>query len=202
MRNLLSLAGAALAASLLMPTTATTVEAQERIQTTTDTTLRAGPGTEFERIRVVPEGQSVTLHGCTPEYRWCNVTWRGDRGWVSGRNVAALGPAGREQPILEFGLGLGLPTITFRPGEGPRIEAPRAPIVDAPREPVTDVRGITVSDLNMRRGPGTRYGRVATIPEDSVIRIHDCAAGWCNVTWAGRTGYVSERFVEFEGARG
>jgi uncharacterized protein YraI len=47
--------------------------------------LRAGPGVNYARITTVPAGAKLNVHGCKA---WCNVTFRGIRGWVSASYVA------------------------------------------------------------------------------------------------------------------
>jgi uncharacterized protein YraI len=45
--------------------------------------MRAGPGTEYPVVDTIPAGAHVTIHGCLSDYAWCDVSWRGDRGWVA-----------------------------------------------------------------------------------------------------------------------
>ena len=46
--------------------------------------LRAGPGTQYPRIVVIPAGAALEFYSCTS---WCNVNYRGYVGWVSARYV-------------------------------------------------------------------------------------------------------------------
>jgi hypothetical protein len=57
----------------------------------------------------------VTVHGCRNAYNWCDVSWRGDRGWVSG-NYLAYRSDGRRRPIPEVGFSIDLPIIGFEFG--------------------------------------------------------------------------------------
>src|SRR3954451_22705435 len=47
--------------------------------------MRAGPGPGFPVVDRVPGGARVNIHGCVREARWCDVSWRADRGWVSAQ---------------------------------------------------------------------------------------------------------------------
>jgi len=47
--------------------------------------MRTGPGVNYPRIAVIPRGAAVTIRGCVRNHRWCDVAWRGWRGWVSAR---------------------------------------------------------------------------------------------------------------------
>ncbi len=46
------------------------------------------------------------------------------------------------------------------------------------------------SNTNLRQGPGTNYGVVATVPGGSLVEITQCAAAWCTAHWRGRVGYM------------
>jgi uncharacterized protein YraI len=50
----------------------------------TDTvSLRAGPGPGFPVVDRIPGGAHVNIHGCLRGDAWCDISWAGDRGWVS-----------------------------------------------------------------------------------------------------------------------
>jgi hypothetical protein len=49
------------------------------------------------------------------------------------------------------------------------------------------------SKVNLRLGPGTNYGVLASISGGSIVDVTNCAAEWCTVNWAGRVGYVIAR---------
>ena len=53
---------------------------------TGDVNLRAGPGTGFARIVVVPAGAPLQVYSCST---WCQVNFGGYVGWVSARYVAS-----------------------------------------------------------------------------------------------------------------
>ncbi len=74
------------AAVLLLPTTAL---AAPGIVTTT-VSLRAGPGEGFPTVDRIPGGAGVNIHGCLRGTAWCDVSWSGDRGWVSSQYLEYL----------------------------------------------------------------------------------------------------------------
>ncbi len=47
--------------------------------------LRAGPGTDYPVLAVVPGYAQVNIHGCLDGYSWCDVNWGVTRGWVAAR---------------------------------------------------------------------------------------------------------------------
>jgi uncharacterized protein YraI len=59
----------------------------------------------------------------------------------------------------------------------------------------------TVSaDLNMRSGPGTEYGVVATIPAGATVDVGGCTGSWCEVNYRGASGFASASYLSGGGA--
>lgn len=99
------LAGAMLLA-LSVPATA------QRAEVTTDLNMRAGPGTRYPVITTIPDGGGVRLHGCVSGYDWCDVSWRGNRGWVFA-DYLNYRYRNRLRPIPEWGAQVDLPILSF-----------------------------------------------------------------------------------------
>lgn len=57
---------------------------------TADVNLRAGPSTSYPVVTVVGGGNNVTVYGCLEGGRWCDVTYRGARGWIAANYLAYL----------------------------------------------------------------------------------------------------------------
>lgn len=59
------------------------------------------------------------------------------------------------------------------------------------------VLAVTVNDLNMREGPGTRYRPVLLIPRGARVPVMRCTDryAWCEVGYAGRAGWVAARYL-------
>jgi uncharacterized protein YraI len=74
--------------------------------------MRAGPGTQYPIIAVIPRGEEVRVFGCVRGYAWCDVQWRRDRGWVYARYLSRSF-AGSWRPLPQWGAGIGLPIIPF-----------------------------------------------------------------------------------------
>src|SRR4051794_6729366 len=53
-------------------------------------TMRAGPGSGFPVVERIPAGARVDIHGCIQGGAWCDVSFEGERGWVSARTLAYL----------------------------------------------------------------------------------------------------------------
>jgi uncharacterized protein YraI len=76
----MKLPGFVIAALLL---TAPTAALAARGIVTDTVSMRAGPGTGFPVVDRVPGGAHVNIHGCLRGDSWCDISWEGDRGWVS-----------------------------------------------------------------------------------------------------------------------
>jgi uncharacterized protein YraI len=51
------------------------------------------------------------------------------------------------------------------------------------------------NDLNLRSGPGTRYGVIDTMPAGAYVNVIGCSGSWCRVNWHGRVGYASASYL-------
>ncbi len=106
------IAGAAFLGALAVPGIAA---AAANAYTTGNVNLRAGPSTNFPRVTTLPVGVTVTIHGCLRGWSWCDTSWRGSRGWVSGRYLESL-YRGRRVLVPTYAARIGLPIITFQFG--------------------------------------------------------------------------------------
>jgi uncharacterized protein YraI len=77
---------AALAAGLALPAAANARPGFAR----TDLDVRAGPSFRFPVVDTIPGGARLNIHGCLRGYTWCDVSWRGERGWTRARELAFL----------------------------------------------------------------------------------------------------------------
>lgn len=48
----------------------------------TNVNLRAGPGTYYPPLLVVPSRAPISILGCLGDYTWCDVIFQGNRGWM------------------------------------------------------------------------------------------------------------------------
>lgn len=100
----------AVAAAALMG--AATAASAEEAYTTNDVSLRAGPGTRFPVVRVIPEDAVVYLHGCLRNWDWCDVSWRRSRGWVFSDYLEGL-YGNRRLGFAEWRQDVELPFVSF-----------------------------------------------------------------------------------------
>ncbi len=60
---------------------------------------------------------------------------------------------------------------------------------------VTAVTVVARSAVNVRTGPGVRYGRVDTLFSGEVVNATQCQRGWCYIRHSGQNGWVSGRYL-------
>lgn len=77
--------------------------------------LRAGPAKDYPLVAQLAPGTPVTVMGCVAGYSWCDVALPNLRGWVyAGRLNYAY--QGGYVPLLNYGVTIGLPIVTFSIG--------------------------------------------------------------------------------------
>lgn len=110
---------AGLATVLLMSGTAL---AQVPVTATTELNVRAGPGTNFPVVGVIPEGGAAVIGGCVADSRWCTVAYDGGEGWAYSDYLSA-DLNGQLVVITDRGTDLGVPATVY---EGPPAAVPGA----------------------------------------------------------------------------
>lgn len=53
----------------------------------------------------------------------------------------------------------------------------------------------SVTDLNIRSGPGTNFRVVGAIPAGGVVDVRRCQGNWCRIVYRGRVGWSSARYL-------
>jgi len=91
---------------------ATSAALAQNAYTTANVNMRAGPSTEYPKVATLPNGAAVDVHGCLENWNWCDTSWRGIRGWVSGRYLQML-YNNRRVYLPEYAPRIGIPIITF-----------------------------------------------------------------------------------------
>ncbi|WP_162939675.1 SH3 domain-containing protein [Neorhizobium sp. NCHU2750] len=60
------------------------------------------------------------------------------------------------------------------------------------------VGGVTMTSVNLRAGPSTRYPAVITMPPSASLSVYGCIAdrSWCDVSWSGSRGWVAASYIQ------
>jgi len=101
--------------ALLLSSIALPALAQDA-RVTVDLNMRAGPGTQYPVITTIPGGRAVDIYGCESGLNWCDVNWRGNRGWVYSDYLNYTYES-RTRPVAEWGPRIGLPVVSFSFGD-------------------------------------------------------------------------------------
>jgi uncharacterized protein YraI len=81
----------------------------------TNVNLRAGPGTYYPPLLVVPVRSPIRILGCLGDYTWCDVIFQGNRGWM--RSIYLQGwYRGYYYSLRDYAPRLGYPVVAFDVG--------------------------------------------------------------------------------------
>jgi uncharacterized protein YraI len=74
--------------------------------------IRSGPSAKFPAVGVLGAGSELTIHGCVKEYRWCDISASGMRGWASGAHIQFL-YENRRVYVPAYAAQVEIPIVTF-----------------------------------------------------------------------------------------
>lgn len=126
--------------------------------------IRLGPGPGYAVVGVIPENGRTTVRDCIRGSGWCQVTYRGIRGWAYSTYLTAANPARALVDLSQNRAALGIPTITYQAqiavpssetvGAGPVAEtvgeAPAEVVVNPPETVETYVTQHPVEPINLK----------------------------------------------------
>jgi uncharacterized protein YraI len=149
------------------PVPIATIPANHSADVTTSVNMRTGPGVGYSTMRTLTAGTRVNVTRCAQGSNWCEVSFGGSTGWVSSTYLRNVGAAPQPAPI---------------------------PIATTPANFAADV----TTNVNMRTGPGTGYSTAGTLYTGTRVNVTRCAQGgsWCEVSYLGRTGWVSSAYLD------
>ena len=50
--------------------------------------------------------------------------------------------------------------------------------------------------VNVRQGPGEKYGIITTVKVGTTVAVWTQADGWAYIQWSGRQGYIMDKFLQ------
>lgn len=135
--------------------------------TTANLNMRTGPSTRYSRITTIPKGTKVTVKRYTGG--WYEITYGGRSGYVIDDYIKV--------------------TETKLPGTNPE---------PAPSQPSQNGDIYTVTgNLNMRSSDSTKGSVIQVLPKGAVVNyISTAPTGWYKVTYNGKTGYASNKYIK------
>ena len=61
-----------------------------------------------------------------------------------------------------------------------------------------DTAYVTASSLNVRKGAGTAYGKLGTLPHGSKVQVLSVNNGWAKIAYGDAVGYVSANYLTYD----
>ena len=74
--------------------------------------LRAGPSADYPQLVILDRGNPLQIYGCLSGWNWCDVSFRGYRGWMRADKIAYY-YGGRWMPVPSYGPQIGIPILNF-----------------------------------------------------------------------------------------
>ncbi len=159
--------------------------------------MRGAPRASAGLVQALPNGTLMTTQGRTDDGEWLFVTtYEGVTGWVKTSWVALR----LDLDVMT----LPVTNATVDVPDAPAASAPQAsaPVVEAPQAPAITSTGQVanvVTRVNIRRGPGTTYGRLGTLNLGTQITLagRDMSGVWIyGQTGSGYTGWVVGQYTD------
>jgi len=148
----------------------TSISQTGQVITTGTLNFRTGPDKTYSKVGTLPRNTTVSYSEV--KNGWYLITYNGKTGYASGRYLSVLS----------------------QPTEAPSVPVAQEGSPTAPVESTGVKRYYTTSPLNMRTGPSTGYGIVQVLPSGAELTYLG-QDGWYHVSYNGKTGYASNRFV-------
>lgn len=145
--------------------------------------LRKGPGTKNDAIHLLSYGQEIKVDD--EKDGWANTTVDGLTGWCS---MEYLTENKDEIKVKEKSS-----SADFDPNK----------LVEPANHAETGFHGYVNSPegLNLRYGPGEKYGVIEVIPDKTDLIERGWDEGWVYVEYKGQFGWISSQYFMMEGGR-
>ncbi len=146
--------------------------------TSTRLNLRQGPGTAYGTVLTIPNGATVEVMG-SAQSGFLPVRYNGTKGWASATYLQSGGSSGNN-------------------GSSSGTNGSGVAVGDTVAGSAT-----TTVNLNLRRGPGTGYTTLLTIPRGARVDVMGTSqSGFLPVRYNGTKGWASSDFLQAGGSSG
>ncbi len=183
--------------------------------TTANVNLRAGAGTSFAVLLVIPNGATVNTTGSV-QNGFTQLVYNGTTGWSASQYIATSGNLGTATVFdgalnLRSGPSTSSSVITVMP-DGATVTITGAltsgfyPVTyngTAGYASATYLRlnstqtATTTANLNLRSGPGSTYAVLLVIPNGATVTITGAQqSGFYPVTYNGTRGFASSTYLQ------
>ena len=158
--------------------------------------VRAGPGSQFNRIGLAPAGTTLDVVGRNQGNTWLQVPFpdANGRGWISAQFATVTGD------LNLIGV-VGAPALPLT--TQPTPPAPTPPPTPTPPPAPAKPTATTNDVLNVRSGPGTQFDRIGRVPAGTAFEIVGRSQdnAWLHIPFPdvnGR-GWISAQFADVSG---
>lgn len=138
-------------------------------QNTARLNMRAGAGTKYKVLRVLPKNSTLKI--LSTNNGWSQVEYSGQKGYVSTKYI-------KMSTATEVPVSTPTPTPTPAPSSN---------------EPFTHT---TTTALNLRSGQGTSNKIVKTMAGGSKVKVLTSSNGWSYLDFNGIKGYASNKYLK------
>lgn len=145
--------------------------------------LRKGPGTENDVVYLLSYGQEIEVDKIKND--WAHTTVDGHKGWCSMEYLTTNKDSIKTKDETK--------SADFDPDK----------LVKPSNNAEQGYHGYIASEdgLNMRYGPGTEYGIIEAIPDETEITELGWEEGWMYIKYNDKYGWVNAKYVFMEGGR-
>ena len=159
--------------------------------------LRSGPGSSYSQVGSVPAGASLTCIGeatAANGSKWYQVNYNGQTGYVYSGYAKVTGTVPQTAQADAF--------VESAPAAATSASAPAS---TSTKYSTYNVSGkyalIKNGSVNLRKGPGTAFGVITSIPKGAYATFLNLGATnndgshWYKVKYNGSTGWVSKSYA-------
>ena len=147
--------------------------------------VRKGPGTNHSKVSTVYTGKSVNVTG--EESGWYKVSFDGMSGYIRADFIELAAAESATEAPAEVALPETEETV---------VEETIPAEESAPAEDET-VYGVVVGGtINVRKGPGTDYGKITSVRSGKSVVILGEENGWYKLSFDDVTGYIRSDFIQ------
>ena len=144
-------------------------------------TVRKGPSTSYGRIGSIRRNQTVTLYD--EQNGWYQIGYNSTKGWVSGKYLKNIQMSAQTNDTAEA------ETVAVNNTKSTNNNTTDNTAIGSA------VINTKSSPLNVRKGPGTGFGRLCSVAKGSRHDVFEKQNGWLMLHINGTQGWIKESYA-------
>ena len=147
--------------------------------------LRKGPGTSYAKVGTLPGAAIVKVY--QKSGNWYKIYYKGQYCWASGDYLSVtMYPSSSASTV---------PTATAAPyPSATKVPSPST-ISDSS---IGTAKCLAKSYMNLRKGPGTSYTKVGTLPGATIVKVYQKSGNWYKIYYKGQYCWASGDYLSVE----